>query len=89
MTTPARARIGAVDLVRGAAIVLMALDHTRDYTTALRFQPENLALTSLPVFLTRWVTHVCAPTFLLLAGVGIGLQSRRTCLLYTSPSPRD
>lgn len=80
MTTPARTRIGAVDLVRGAAIVLMALDHTRDYTTALRFQPENLALTSLPVFLTRWVTHFCAPTFLLLAGVGIGLQAARTPL---------
>ncbi len=80
MTTPARARIGAVDLVRGAAIVLMALDHTRDYTTALRFQPENLALSSLPLFLTRWVTHFCAPTFLLLAGVGIGLQAQRTPL---------
>lgn len=80
MTTPARARLGAVDLVRGAAIVLMALDHTRDYTTALRFQPENLALSSLPLFLTRWVTHFCAPTFLLLAGAGIGLQAQRTPL---------
>ncbi len=80
MTTPSRSRLGAVDLVRGAAIVLMALDHTRDYTTALRFQPENLALSSLPVFLTRWVTHFCAPTFLLLAGVGVGLQAQRTPL---------
>lgn len=78
MGTTARTRIGAVDLVRGVAIVLMALDHTRDYTTALRFAPENLALSSLPLFLTRWVTHVCAPTFLLLAGVGIGLAAART-----------
>lgn len=75
--TTARTRVGAVDLVRGAAIVLMALDHTRDYTTALRFAPEDLARTTLPVFLTRWITHVCAPTFLLLAGVGIGLAATR------------
>lgn len=75
--TTARSRVAAVDIVRGLAIVLMALDHTRDYTTALRFAPENLALSSLPLFLTRWVTHFCAPTFLLLAGVGIGLASAR------------
>ena len=72
-----RARVAAIDVVRGLAVVLMALDHSRDYTTALRFQPEDLSQTSLAVFLTRWVTHVCAPTFVLLAGVGIGLASRR------------
>ena len=72
-----RARVDAIDIVRGVAVVLMALDHTRDYTPALRFQPEDLSQTSLAVFLTRWVTHVCAPTFVLLAGVGIGLASRR------------
>lgn len=72
-----RTRVDAIDVVRGLAVVLMALDHTRDYTTALRFQPEDLAQTSLALFLTRWVTHVCAPTFVLLAGVGIGLASRR------------
>lgn len=72
-----RARVAAIDVVRGLAVVLMALDHTRDYTTALRFQPEDLSQTSLAVFLTRWVTHFCAPTFVLLAGVGIGLASRR------------
>jgi uncharacterized membrane protein len=75
--TAGRARVGAIDVVRGLAVVLMALDHTRDYTTALRFQPEDLSQTSLAVFLTRWVTHFCAPTFVLLAGVGIGLASRR------------
>ena len=72
-----RTRVDAIDVVRGLAVALMALDHTRDYTTALRFQPEDLAQTSLALFLTRWVTHVCAPTFVLLAGVGIGLASRR------------
>lgn len=72
-----RRRVGAVDIVRGGAIVLMALDHTRDYTSTLRFAPENLALSSLPMFLTCWVTHFRAPTSLLLAGVGIGLASPR------------
>ena len=72
-----RVRVASIDIVRGLAVVLMALDHTRDYTTALRFQPEDLSQTSLAVFLTRWVTHVCAPTFVLLAGVGIGLASRK------------
>lgn len=72
-----RPRIAAIDVVRGLAVVLMALDHTRDYTTALRFQPEDLSQTSLAVFLTRWVTHFCAPTFVLLAGVGTGLAARR------------
>jgi uncharacterized membrane protein len=72
-----RSRIGAVDIVRGAVVVLMALDHTRDYTTNLGFQPENLARGSAPLFFTRWITHFCAPTFLLLAGVGVGLMANR------------
>lgn len=72
-----RARVASIDVVRGLAVVLMALDHTRDYTTALRFQPEDLSQTALAVFLTRWVTHFCAPTFVFLAGVGIGLAARR------------
>lgn len=58
-------------------MVLMALDHVRDFVTKLRFPPENLALGSAPLFATRWVTHFCAPTFLLLAGVGIGIAMQR------------
>jgi uncharacterized membrane protein len=70
-------RVRAIDIVRGAVMVLMALDHVRDWTTGLRFQPENLARASAMLFATRWVTHICAPTFFLLAGVGIGLLRRR------------
>jgi uncharacterized membrane protein len=47
---------------------LMALDHTRDFFTGLQFAPEDLALTSGPLFFTRFVTHSCAPVFFLLAG---------------------
>src|ERR687892_725568 len=73
----AAARVAAVDVARGAAIVLMALDHVRDFVTNLRFPPENLARGSAPLFFTRWVTHFCAPTFFLLAGAGIGISHLR------------
>jgi uncharacterized membrane protein len=72
-----RQRITSIDVVRGFAIVFMALDHLRDYTTNLRFQPENMEKTTVALFATRWITHFCAPTFFLLAGVGIGLMKRR------------
>jgi Predicted membrane protein len=54
-------------------MILMALDHTRDYFSILRFQPEDLSRSTPLLFATRWVTHFCAPTFFLLAGVGAGL----------------
>jgi uncharacterized membrane protein len=66
-------RIIAVDVVRGLVMVLMALDHVRDWVTNVRFQPEDLSRASAALFATRWVTHLCAPTFFLLAGVGIGI----------------
>jgi uncharacterized membrane protein len=67
----------SVDVVRGAVMVLMALDHVRDYVTNVRFQPEDLSQSSVALFATRWVTHFCAPTFFLLAGVGIGIAQLR------------
>ena len=70
-------RVASVDVVRGAVIVLMALDHVRDYVTELRFPPENLARASAALFMTRWVTHFCAPAFFLLAGIGIALYATR------------
>ena len=73
MSMDGRRRIASIDIVRGAVMVLMALDHVRDYVTELRFQPENLARGSAMLFATRWVTHFCAPTFFLLAGIGIGV----------------
>ena len=69
----ARQRVLSVDVLRGAVMILMALDHTRDYFTYLRFPPENLAKATPALFATRWVTHFCAPVFFLLAGVGASL----------------
>ena len=51
-------------------MVIMALDHTRDYFTNIPFQPEDVTRTYLALFVTRFVTHFCAPVFFLLAGTG-------------------
>ena len=73
----ATSRITSIDIVRGAVMILMALDHVRDYVTSARFPPEDLTRSSVALFATRWVTHFCAPTFFLLAGVGIGIALNR------------
>ncbi|HEX7937704.1 MAG TPA: heparan-alpha-glucosaminide N-acetyltransferase domain-containing protein [Gemmatimonadaceae bacterium] len=72
-----RDRLASVDIVRGAVMVLMALDHVREFVTNQRFQPEDLTRASVALFATRWVTHFCAPSFFLLAGLGIGLAMNR------------
>jgi uncharacterized membrane protein len=74
---PVLGRITAVDMLRGIVMVVMALDHTRDYFTHLRFEPENLAQTWPALFFTRWITHFCAPLFFFLAGTGAFFYGRR------------
>ena len=77
---PPSPRLESVDLLRGLIMVVMALDHTRDYFhwSALHgIEPTDLAATSAPIFLTRWITHFCAPNFSFLAGVGVFLSVMR------------
>ncbi|MBA3671419.1 MAG: DUF1624 domain-containing protein [Gemmatimonadaceae bacterium] len=72
-----RGRVDSVDVLRGVVMVLMALDHTRDFFGDASVSPTNLATTTAPQFFTRWITHFCAPTFFLLTGVGAYLALRR------------
>ena len=67
---PKRDRILALDLLRGLVIVLMLLDHTRHFLMAANISPTDLTQTTPALFFTRWVTHFCAPSFILLAGAG-------------------
>jgi uncharacterized membrane protein len=70
-------RLISVDLLRGLVMVIMALDHVRDFFTNLTFQPEDLSRTFPALFITRFVTHFCAPVFFLLAGTGASLAVAR------------
>jgi uncharacterized membrane protein len=74
-----RLRVDAIDLVRGIVMILMVLDHTRDFAHqgGLFTDPLDPATTTPILYLTRWVTHLCAPTFVLLAGLGVGLRRLR------------
>ena len=74
---PARARIDSVDVVRGVIMILMALDHTRDYFGIAGQNPTDLATASTALFMTRWITNICAPVFFLLTGTGACLSRRR------------
>jgi uncharacterized membrane protein len=76
---PARVRVQSVDILRGLVMILMAVDHTRDYvhSAAMAFPPEDLSQTTPAIFMTRWITHFCAPVFMLCAGIGAFLRFER------------
>src|SRR5947209_2199831 len=72
-----RPRLDGVDAVRGIVMVLMALDHVRDFLQTEAYRATDLSVASPAWFVSRLVTHLCAPTFILLAGAGIYLTQRR------------
>ena len=65
-------RLQSVDALRGAIMMLMAIDHIRDFVHrgAMQFNPTDLTRTTAAIFITRWLTHFCAPVFFLTAGIG-------------------
>lgn len=72
-------RVDAIDFLRGLVMVIMLLDHTREYVhaDAPRFSPTDLSKTNALLFFTRWITYLCAPTFVLLSGMSVHLQLLR------------
>jgi uncharacterized membrane protein len=70
------ARLAAIDMLRGFVIALMALDHTRDFFGPTPFNPEDLAATTPGWFWTRWITHLCATVFVMLAGSSAFLRGQ-------------
>ena len=77
-TAPApKYRIGSIDLLRGLVMLIMAVDHIRDHVHLGHPDPTDLATTTPALFLTRWITHFCAPVFFLLTGTGAYLALGR------------
>ena len=73
-------RINSIDITRGFVMVIMALDHVRDFmhTSSMIQSPTNLETTTTLLFMTRWITHLCAPTFVFLSGVSAYISFRKS-----------
>jgi uncharacterized membrane protein len=76
-TLSSRPRIQSVDIARGIIIVIMGLDHIRDFLAPTLFSPEDVTQTTPLWFFTRWITHFCAPGFVFLAGISAFMYGQK------------
>ncbi len=78
-STKPSSRLTAIDALRGAVMIVMALDHIRDFfhVGAMSFSPTDLSQTTPFLFFTRWITHFCLPVFMFAAGMGAFLYGQR------------
>src|ERR1017187_4398632 len=76
---PPKSRVRSVDALRGLVMIVMALDHLREsyHSGAMSLQPEDLTRTTAALFFTRWITHFCAPVFIVTTGLGAFLWLSR------------
>ncbi|HRG80200.1 MAG TPA: heparan-alpha-glucosaminide N-acetyltransferase domain-containing protein, partial [Cyclobacteriaceae bacterium] len=72
-------RLASIDIARGLIMVIMALDHTRDYfhADAFVFNPTDLTKTHTVLFFVRWITHFCMPGFIFLSGLSAKISLQR------------
>jgi uncharacterized membrane protein len=70
-------RVQSVDVLRGLVMVIMALDHVREFFSSYEMNPLDPSTTFTMMYFTRWITHLCAPAFVFLAGTSIYLQAQR------------
>jgi uncharacterized membrane protein len=74
---PISNRLESIDIVRGLIMIIMALDHVRDFFSYTTYRPDDVTQASVFMFFTRWITHLCAPAFIFLSGISIYLHFKK------------
>ena len=70
-------RLESIDVVRGLIMIIMALDHVREFFSYTAYRPDDVTQASVFLFFTRWITHLCAPSFIFLSGISIYLYFKK------------